>query len=574
MRRFVFGLALLVVLAPAGLVATPAQAVSPAQAAGPAQSAGAGRVGRLPIGPAGLPESRVTQPLAPGLTLTTISRGYRDAAHEFWTIGINIPLGEVPPTPDPDADQGALGTFEKATALAQQLTADPGVARELAARGWWPRVEPVDYAPRLSGYSGGLIGYTLRVGRYTAPPTSDDPLRTALASAHFSTSLVYTGQDGRPGNTGPWMVRVLTVDPHSFRGRIGSSTGAAVSGRETTTAMARAAGAIYAVNGGFFTIAAADGTPGVPTGLTVIDGTPLTASTNGRPALMLRSGRADIENLYSGYRLRIGGDEHLIDGLNRPPGVIRNCGGVGGDQPTQHPVHDFTCTDPDELVALTPQYGTAPPRGDGVEVLAGPNGVITAVRSRAGQAVPSGSTLLQATGADADWLSAHAAVGRRLQLDTAVTDPRGHRVRFGPGDFVLNGGPRLLSHGRISINLDGDGLLHEDPALHLPASALGASFGYAWFIRDNPRTGVGTDPHGRLLIAEVDGRQDAFSQGLPIKQFADVFKALGATDAINLDGGGSSAAVVNGQLISSPSDTDAQGNHVERAVGDALIVTP
>jgi hypothetical protein len=263
-----------------------------------------------------------------------------------------------------------------------------------------------------------------------------------------------------------------------------------------------------------------------------------------------------------------------VDGLNRPPGVVRNCGGVGGDRPTERPAHDFTCTDPAELIALTPTYGAAPPRGDGVEVVADPQGVITAVRPRTGQPVPAGSMVIQGIGADADWLSAHATVGHRLHLEPTVTDAHGHRVRFGPGDFVINGGPRLLTGGRVTIDPRRDGLVHEDPALHLPPSALGASFGYAFFVRANPRTGVGTDHRGRLIVVQVDGRQEALSQGLPLKQFADVFKALGATDAVNLDGGGSSATVVNGHLISSPSDTDAQGNQIERAVGDALIITP
>lgn len=562
MRRIVAGLALLLVVAPVAWLGGPPRATASATPSG------------LPIGPAGLPESRVTQSLAPGLTLTTITRGHRDTEHEFWTIGINIPVGEVPPDPDPDADQGALGTLDKATAVARQLLADPAVARELAARGWRPRIEPVDYAPRLIGYRGGLIGYTLRVGRYAVPPPPDDPLPTALAAAHFRTSAVYTGQDGRPDDTGPWVVRALTVDPRVFRGRIGSSVGDAVSGRETTSAMAREAGAVFAVNGGFFVIGTADGTPGVPVGLTVINGTPVTAATNGRSALVLRHGRAEIQTLSSAYRLRVDGDEHLVDALNRPPGVIRNCGGVGGDQPTSRPVHDFTCTDLDELIALTPAYGAAPPSGDGVEAVADSRGVITAVRPRTGQPLPAGSTVIQGIGADAAWLSAHATAGHRLHLDPAVTDAHGRPVRFGRDDFVINGGPRLLTGGRVTIDPVHDGLAHEDPALHLPDSALGASFGYAFFIRDNPRTGVGTDRRGRLLIVEVDGRQDALSQGLPLKEFADVFKALGAADAINLDGGGSSAAVVNGRLISSPSDTDAQGNHVERAVGDALVVTP
>ena len=46
-----------------------------------------------------------------------------------------------------------------------------------------------------------------------------------------------------------------------------------------------------------------------------------------------------------------------LDGVNRVPGLIRNCGGDATDEPTSQPLHDFTCTDAAELVAFTPHYG-------------------------------------------------------------------------------------------------------------------------------------------------------------------------------------------------------------------------
>lgn len=532
--------------------------------------------GPLPLGPATLTETRVEQQLAPGVTLTTITRGYNDTAREYWTIGVNIPLGPVQPDPDPDADQGALGTLDKANAVAQQMLATPPVAREMANRGWQPRVEPVDYAPSFEGYAGGLIGYTLRVGRYATKPAATDPLLAALIAAGFKAFTAYTGQDGRPDNTGPWVIRVLSVDPKRYAGRIRATVGDWVSGRETTTAMARKAGALYAMNGGFFTINPADGTPGVPAGLSVVDGTVLTAATNGRYALVLDNDgrRTRFTQLSSRYTIRLGPATHLVDALNRVPGVVRNCGGTGGDAPTQRPVHDFTCTDPDELVVLTPEYGTAPATGPGVEALVDADGTVTAVRPRTGAAIPAGYRLVQATGTDAAWLSTHATVGSPMHLDLTVTDDAGQQVTFGPTDSVVNGGPRLVRNGHLAVNPVADGLVHEDPTLGLPASALGASFGYAWFIRDNPRSGIGVDAQGRLLFVQADGRQDSYSQGLSIMAYAQVMKALGAVDAINLDGGGSSATVVNGQLVSSPSDLDAQGRPVERQNGDAIVLVP
>lgn len=57
----------------------------------------------------------------------------------------------------------------------------------------------------------------------------------------------------------------------------------------------------------------------------------------------------------------------------------------------------------------------------------------------------------------------------------------------------------------------------------------------------HPRTAVGIDADGRtLLILVVDGRSQ-FSRGYTMVELADIMTALGAENAINLDGGGSSA---------------------------------
>jgi hypothetical protein len=556
--------------------------------ADPDRHGGALPAGALPLGRPGLTEQRTVQELAPGLTLTTIVRGRPDPATQFWTIGVNLPLGEVKPDPDPDADQGALGPLDKAQEVAAQIAASPPVAAALATRGWQPRIEPVDYVRPLVGYPGGLIGYTLRIGRFETRPTAADPLFAALVAARFKVFAVHTGQDGRPDSTGPWVVRVLSVDFRAFHGTVSSTVGDYVSGQETTTSLARKSGAVFAVNGGFFTINPADGTPGVPAGLTVLGGQPVTAATNGRVALVLGDRGRDTHSaqLSSRYAIRFvppAGRAGLtdfadqgwypVDGLNRKAGLIRDCGGAGGDTPTERPAMDFTCADPDELVVLTPAYGAGMPTGAGVEAVVDQTGTVVALRPRTGLA-PSGATVVQATGAAATWLAARAAVGTKMRLRTTTVDRSGRTVHFGRNDFVINGGPQLISRGRLAVNPDEDGLLHENPALHLPDSALGASFGYGWFVRNNPRTGVGVDSRGRLLIVQSDGRQENLSQGLTIAEFANVMRSLGAVEAINLDGGGSSATVVRGQLVSSPSDVDVQGNHVERPVGDALVITP
>ena len=83
---------------------------------------------------------------------------------------------------------------------------------------------------------------------------------------------------------------------------------------------------------------------------------------------------------------------------------------------------------------------------------------------------------------------------------------------------------------------------------------------------EHPRTAVGRTPDGVLLIGTVDGRQKGFSQGASLPELVKVLQDLGATDGINLDGGGSSEAVAWDGIANSPSDGS------ERSVADMLLV--
>lgn len=76
----------------------------------------------------------------------------------------------------------------------------------------------------------------------------------------------------------------------------------------------------------------------------------------------------------------------------------------------------------------------------------------------------------------------------------------------------------------------------------------------------HPRTAVGYSKNGRYLyLVVVDGRQPFYSDGITIKELADLMISLGAQYAMNLDGGGSSTMVVEGKdgnprVLNSPVD--------------------
>lgn len=80
------------------------------------------------------------------------------------------------------------------------------------------------------------------------------------------------------------------------------------------------------------------------------------------------------------------------------------------------------------------------------------------------------------------------------------------------------------------------------------------SFDYGWVLQRNPRTFAGVDAAGRTMLVTVDGRQLG-ELGLSIPETAAAAKALGMRDAVNLDGGGSTAMVLDGTLVTHPPPT-------------------
>jgi Tol biopolymer transport system component len=72
------------------------------------------------------------------------------------------------------------------------------------------------------------------------------------------------------------------------------------------------------------------------------------------------------------------------------------------------------------------------------------------------------------------------------------------------------------------------------------------------FCNRHPRTGIGITPSGRVLLVVADGRRPS-SVGLRLESFAVLFKKLGASDAVNLDGGNSSEMWMKGKVVNRPS---------------------
>lgn len=79
-------------------------------------------------------------------------------------------------------------------------------------------------------------------------------------------------------------------------------------------------------------------------------------------------------------------------------------------------------------------------------------------------------------------------------------------------------------------------------------------------MRDvHPRTAVGLTADNKLLLVTVDGRQSVFSEGVYLDELGSLMQRLGATQAVNLDGGGSTTMVTDyfGDTVSGGGDQGA-----------------
>ena len=141
------------------------------------------------------------------------------------------------------------------------------------------------------------------------------------------------------------------------------------------------------------------------------------------------------------------------------------------------------------------------------------------------------------------WIGVPAQIGDRMGFgfDTlAIGEASG-------GMQVIGGYPELLDAGHV-------------------AGDLGVTESPSFAAARHPRTAIGFDTdEGLLWLVVVDGRQTPRSAGMSLPELANLFLWLGVDEALNLDGGGSSAMLLGTQLVSRPSDAEG-----ERSVGNSV----
>ena len=114
---------------------------------------------------------------------------------------------------------------------------------------------------------------------------------------------------------------------------------------------------------------------------------------------------------------------------------------------------------------------------------------------------------------------------------------------------VLTFGPALVKDGQVTVS---------------SSDEVGRA------MTSNPRTAIGQISEGHHYLLVVSDGRTKESNGLSLRQLAELMQSLGAQVAYNLDGGGSSTMVFQGRVVNNPT---TNGRSIrERSVSDIVYI--
>ena len=302
---------------------------------------------------------------------------------------------------------------------------------------------------------------------------------------------------------------------------------------EPVLEIAARAKVLAAVNAGFFNI-----NNGEPIGLLKVSGELVSDTPIAKGAIAIWS-PADGRTTLSFDQVSARVELHLLS----------------AGQPVVVPVDGVDTTRArGKLMLYSPKYHKhTDTAGNGVEWLLGgqPLAVISVRRDIGSTPIPADGLVLSFGGLELPPELEALVPGVAVEVRRVWKSIHGlESDRLESADHVVNGAGLLRRGGVPVTNWDVEKLS-----------------GTAFVQTRHPRTIVGVDRSGFVWLAVVDGRQET-SVGMTFVELQRLADRLELTDALNLDGGGSSTMVVRGKIVNRPSDAAGP-----RAVSDAIGIT-
>ena len=203
-----------------------------------------------------------------------------------------------------------------------------------------------------------------------------------------------------------------------------------------------------------------------------------------------------------------------------------------------------------ELIMFTDDFGrTTLTDLGGAEIIIRKNKIDSVLDSTGSSEIPKDGYVLSVSGKFKNEIIPFAKIGSKVWLAGPGPYDKGYKLERDAED-ITNGVPQLIKAGKIDITWE------QEKATK------------SFVETRHPRTAVAQLKDGKFLMITVDGRSES-SGGIGLQDLAEYLLSLGATDAMNLDGGGSTTMFLDGKVVNHPSDKEG-----ERKVSDAILVTP
>jgi Phosphodiester glycosidase len=372
-----------------------------------------------------------------------------------------------------------------------------------------------------------------------AQPTSGDSVRSRQVAPGVTFRRITRA-------AGPWVLSVLEVDLRQPELVVrGVRACDRLLGRERPSAIARrlrqeGIDVVAVLNADFFDLR---GGSGATESNVIIDGEIVKAVT------VTESPFDAFDNVHTQFGVTLAGapvlDRFHLNGQVRTPSGEWPLAAVNAHAPGALAL--FTPWSDSAAIATEPRDSIARVtllkvggRGDTTRYRVHPS-----TKSDSGAVAPEQAAVLVASG-PALPIVVRLRAGDRVDVITKLVPDRG------PLRTLVGGWPRIIQAGRnVALEADSvEGTVPRFSRARHPRSALGIS-------RDS----------STLYLVAVDGRQQT-SVGMTLEELADAMIALGAYEAMNFDGGGSTALVIRDSVVNTPSDTSG-----ERPVGNVVAVT-
>ena len=262
--------------------------------------------------------------------------------------------------------------------------------------------------------------------------------------------------------------------------------------RRTIRTIAQNTNSIAAINGGFF-----KPQTGIPLGTLMINGKIYTGPVYDRVALGIFDNGYDVGRVQLNAKITGNGHTIKIDNINQPRMLSSYILAYTRDWGSYAPV--------------SPQYGVQ------LQIV---GNKITAASANP-LSIPENGYVLVGPKSQLGKLFGAEYVNVDIN-----TNPKWENVKH-----IISGGPYLVKDNQIFIDTTAQKL-----------QSIGGR---------NPRTAIGYTKDNDLVLVAVDGREGS-SIGLTLVELASLMRSLGCTNAINLDGGGSTVMYVKGQIVNQP----------------------